>query len=41
MNPILILRHAACDAMSKIDDPDIRSAIVTLIAKCDEMLDVA
>lgn len=37
-NPILALRHAACDAMSKIDDPGIRGALVTLITKCDEVL---
>lgn len=39
MKPILALRHAACEAMSKIDDPDIRGAIVALIAKCDEALE--
>lgn len=38
MNPILSLRHAACEALSKIDDPDIREAIRHLIARCDEVL---
>lgn len=38
MNPILVLRQSACGALSRIDDPDIRGAIVALVAKCDEVL---
>lgn len=38
MNPILALRQSACEALSRIDDPDIRGAIVTLVARCDEVL---
>lgn len=39
MNSILVLRQAACAALSRIDDPDIRGAIASLIARCNEALE--
>lgn len=39
MSPILALRHAACQGLADIDDPGIRAELVSLIAKCDEVLE--
>lgn len=39
MNPILVLRQAACQGLAQIDEPSIRAILASLIVKCDEVLE--